>query len=546
MSMTLQSAAVISDEQLWQQSRSGDREAFGRIVERYQSLVCSVAYSTCGNLSRSEDLAQETFVTAWRQLGALREPARLGPWLCGIARNHAANATRRENRRGGPAESLDAAAETAAPDADPSEQAASQEEAALLWRWLAELPATYREPLVLFYRQGQSVAEVAGLLDLSEEAVKQRLSSGRVMLREELTTLVASVLTRTRPGPAFTAGVLAVLPLVTATTATSTLAAGAVVGGTGKAGAAGKGLLAAPGFGAWLGPILGLGVGWMCARLAASTARSLREREVVLRYARQIVIFCFFMSVGLAGVLSQAGKRYPASPLWVFLGIAAWLALLLGTILWTRSRVDRVIHRIREETGTADDAFCALLAVKGEKFLGSIRHESRARFLGLPLWCLAIHSLEEGGQRSRSARGWVAMGDLAISPLFAFGGVAIAPIALGGVTIGLLSLSLWGVAVGVLAFGSLSLGWCAFGLASGGWRAAWGGGVALARDYAVGGWVYATEANSVAAKQWFADQWFSPFMKFFASHAQWLIVGAVVISLVGVSRRVAQLRRISR
>lgn len=230
MSMTLQSAAVISDEQLWQQSRSGDREAFGRIVERYQSLVCSVAYSTCGNLSRSEDLAQETFVTAWRQLGALREPARLGPWLCGIARNHAANATRRENRRGGPAESLDAAAETAAPDADPSEQAASQEEAALLWRWLAELPATYREPLVLFYRQGQSVAEVAGLLDLSEEAVKQRLSRGRVMLREELTTLVASVLTRTRPGPAFTAGVLAVLPLVTATTATSTLAAGAVVG----------------------------------------------------------------------------------------------------------------------------------------------------------------------------------------------------------------------------------------------------------------------------------------------------------------------------
>lgn len=91
---------------------------------------------------------------------------------------------------------------------------------------------------------------------------------------------------------------------------------------------------------------------------------------MVLRYARQIVIFCFFMSVGLAGVLSQAGKRYPASPLWVFLGIAAWLALLLGTILWTRSRVDRVIHRIREETGTADDAFCALLAVKGRNSLG--------------------------------------------------------------------------------------------------------------------------------------------------------------------------------
>ncbi len=75
---------VKSDEQLWRQCCAGDREAFGQIVERYQSLVCSLAYSACGNLSRSEDLAQETFVTAWQRLGELREPSKLRAWLCGI------------------------------------------------------------------------------------------------------------------------------------------------------------------------------------------------------------------------------------------------------------------------------------------------------------------------------------------------------------------------------------------------------------------------------------------------------------------------------
>ena len=51
MTLNTASLTVISDDQLWQQSRDGDRDAFGRIVERYQSLICSLAYSACGNLA---------------------------------------------------------------------------------------------------------------------------------------------------------------------------------------------------------------------------------------------------------------------------------------------------------------------------------------------------------------------------------------------------------------------------------------------------------------------------------------------------------------
>jgi RNA polymerase sigma factor (sigma-70 family) len=57
------------------------------IVERYQRLLCSLAYSGTGNLAESEDLAQEAFVEAWRQLHKLREPQKLRPWLCGILRH---------------------------------------------------------------------------------------------------------------------------------------------------------------------------------------------------------------------------------------------------------------------------------------------------------------------------------------------------------------------------------------------------------------------------------------------------------------------------
>ena len=82
--------------------RAGDRDAFGGIVARYQPLVCSLAYSACGNLARSEDLGQEAFLIAWRDLEELRDPTKLRSWLCGIVRNLTANAMRRAAEQHGP------------------------------------------------------------------------------------------------------------------------------------------------------------------------------------------------------------------------------------------------------------------------------------------------------------------------------------------------------------------------------------------------------------------------------------------------------------
>lgn len=520
----------MSDDQLCQQSCAGDREAFGRIVERYQAMVCSLAYSACGNLSRSEDLAQDTFVAAWQKLGELREPSKLRAWLCGIVRNLAANAARREQRRGGPAESLDLVAEQATAEADPAAHAVTHEEETLLWRSLAGLPETYREPMVLFYRQGQSVAEVANSLELSEEAIKQRLSRGRTMLREEMTALVESTLTRTRPTAAFTVGVLVALPMVSASTASAVeLAARAVV--SGSASAAGKGILAKLGLGAFVGPLIGLVCAYFGTKAAASTARSKEERDCILRYARYgIIVFCLVMSVGLAAVLSQAGKLYTASAAWLVFGVVVWTAVLVGGIMLMCQRMDREVKRIRIATNTTDEAYAKVLAAQGKQLRVPKYFESKWRLLGLPLFAMAWGGNSSDRYRPRTVCGWIAVGDIAVSPFLACGGLAIAPIAVGAISVGVLSLSVfWGVAFGVFALGSLAFGWWALGCAAVGVKCAVGF-AAVARDYAVGIVASATEAGT-AAKDWVKTQWLADFVEVMVHQVHWWILGCVAVAL---------------
>ena len=174
------------DADLWQLVCQGSVPAFESLVRRHQSLVSAVAYNACGDLALSEDVAQETFWTAWRERTTLANPSRLRAWLCGIARNLGKNARRRESRA---AAALDTSAEPAAEAPGPAEEAVSREEESLVWETLAQIPESYREPLILYYREQQSVAEVAAALELSEDAVKQRLSRGRGMLRERYATI---------------------------------------------------------------------------------------------------------------------------------------------------------------------------------------------------------------------------------------------------------------------------------------------------------------------------------------------------------------------
>jgi len=132
-----------SDADLVARIRRGDRDGFGLVVERYQSLVCALAYSACGNAAQSEDIAQEVFISAWRQIQELREPNRLKEWLCGIARRSSVQAYRHGRREPAQMGAALSGGELA-PEPPPCEQAMQREEEMILWRALARLPEGFR------------------------------------------------------------------------------------------------------------------------------------------------------------------------------------------------------------------------------------------------------------------------------------------------------------------------------------------------------------------------------------------------------------------
>src|SRR5580692_6748862 len=122
-------AETLEDARLVELGLNGDRDAFGRLVARHQSPVCAMAYSACGDISRSEDLAQEAFIIAWRKLSDLKEPARFKFWLYGIVRNLINNTFREQIRNPlAGAEPLDENLMVTTTDSNPAGQAISKEE----------------------------------------------------------------------------------------------------------------------------------------------------------------------------------------------------------------------------------------------------------------------------------------------------------------------------------------------------------------------------------------------------------------------------------
>jgi RNA polymerase sigma factor (sigma-70 family) len=197
-----------SDAELLEASRRGERDAFAALIERYQGVVAAVSYSRTGDRALSEDVAQDTFIAAWRQLGQLREPSRLRSWLCGIARNLARKARRRTAREAPLDHPL------VFEGANPFDAAAAAESERVVRDALMRVPDTYRDVLVLYYRDQRSVRDVAVALGITEAAALQRLARGRQYLADGVTDLVERSLRVARAPRSLVAVVLAALPAI--------------------------------------------------------------------------------------------------------------------------------------------------------------------------------------------------------------------------------------------------------------------------------------------------------------------------------------------
>ncbi len=175
-----------------------------RLVDQEGHRILGLARQVCGNASDAEDLAQETFLSAYLALDQVADPENPRPWLYAIARRACQRLRRR--RAGEPVriESLDELlprpAETI-PDAllleeGPHRDRLRAEARERVERAIADLPEAFRMPLLLADVAELSLAEIAGVLGLKEATVKTRLHRARLKLRD----IVASGLPQ-RPAP---------------------------------------------------------------------------------------------------------------------------------------------------------------------------------------------------------------------------------------------------------------------------------------------------------------------------------------------------------
>lgn len=370
-----------TDAALVAQCLAGHRGAFEQIVTRYQSLICSLAYSATGSLNQSEDLAQETFVAAWKQLRDLREPEKLRAWLCGIARNLTHSALRKRGRESLRVTEGSDVDKSATLEPSPTEQTISREEERILWQSLERIPETYREPLVLFYRQHQSVERVAEALDITHETARQRLSRGRKLLREQVLAFVEGTLERTKPGKAFTVAVLAALPVLAPQAAIAGVAATAAKGSSLAKGAGLAGLT-----GTLFGPLLGLLGAWFGVHMSIKNTKSPRERQFMIGMTWKAVGLVAVFGVLIVGII-LFGRTLAASHPVLLGGLIAvvtvlYIAALFALILWGNRRQ----REIQIEDGTYVSPRQALTNAEARPSRGAILGSLGGSILGGTLW----------------------------------------------------------------------------------------------------------------------------------------------------------------
>lgn len=172
-----------TDARLVEQSRKGDTDAFGQLVQRYERRVLKVIRRFMPDQDIAMDLAQESFLKAFDRLEQFDPSRRFGPWLFRIAVNTTYDHLRKIKRKGKWA-LFSEAGEDRVPDPQAPDPRGELDLSQEVQKVIVDIPETYRTVLVLRDLEGFSTSEVAAVTERSEATIRWRLAEARRMFKD--------------------------------------------------------------------------------------------------------------------------------------------------------------------------------------------------------------------------------------------------------------------------------------------------------------------------------------------------------------------------
>ena len=174
----------IPDIEFIKDCQLGKKSSFRELVERHKDRVYTTVSRIVGNVHDAEDIAQETFIAAYKSIGSFDLSKRFAPWLMKIATNLSIDHLRQTKPRSVPLDSLEATEIQLSED--PLESAEASELHHLTEQVIAQLPPKYRAAITLYYTEELTYKEVADALEIPVGTVKTYLHRGREILKKRL------------------------------------------------------------------------------------------------------------------------------------------------------------------------------------------------------------------------------------------------------------------------------------------------------------------------------------------------------------------------
>jgi RNA polymerase sigma-70 factor (ECF subfamily) len=181
----------LTDSAIVTKARLGDADAFRVLVERHSRPLFRLAFRMTGNQQDAEDVVQESFLRAWRQLGKFDERASFGTWLYRIATNCSLDAMRGRKRRSDVSGTEDPALALPSGDPTPERVAMGGEVRERVAEVMSDLSASERTAFVLRHFEGMRIEDVGRVLGCQPSAAKHSVFRAVQKLRRALGPLVS-------------------------------------------------------------------------------------------------------------------------------------------------------------------------------------------------------------------------------------------------------------------------------------------------------------------------------------------------------------------